>query len=161
MDEIQNLRSQNLLPTLNLNNAHAKETSLLDIASLSALVAMAFYARGFDGGAGALLIAMDQNAAYDNPNFNWFKQRRGRFVYIDRVIVSEATRGQGLARRMYQDLFAYAVQCGHDRVVCEINLAPPNPASDAFHASMGFAEIGQASIHGGAKTVRYFEKALS
>ena len=39
-----------------LNNTHAKETSALDDASLTALLDMAFYARGIDRGATALLI---------------------------------------------------------------------------------------------------------
>jgi hypothetical protein len=45
-------------------------------------------------------------------------------------------------------------------VVCEVNIEPPNPASDKFHRAMGFEEVGQASIHGGTKTVRYFEKMI-
>ena len=36
----------------------------------------------------------------------------------------------------------------------------PNPASDAFHAAQGFAEVGQAAIHQGSKTVRYLARAL-
>jgi len=158
--QIQNLETADITSTLALNNAHSKETSLLDAVSLTALLGSAFYARGIDQGASALLIALDQDAPYDNPNFSWFKQRRDSFVYVDRIIVSETKRGQGIARLLYQDLFAEALQAGHKRVVCEVNLAPPNPASDAFHANMGFVEIGQATIHNGTKTVRYFEKML-
>ena len=40
-----------------LNNAHAMETSELDEERLAALLRMAFYARGIDGGATAFLIA--------------------------------------------------------------------------------------------------------
>jgi predicted GNAT superfamily acetyltransferase len=43
--------------------------------------------------------------------------------------------------------------------VCEVNAEPPNPASDAFHAAMGFAEVGSATL-GGGKQVRYFERLL-
>lgn len=32
---------------------------------------------------------------------------------------------------------------------------PPNPNSDAFHASLGFSELAQAQILEGLKTVRY------
>ncbi len=35
------------------------------------------------------------------------------------------------------------------------------PASDAFHAAQGFAEVGQAAIHQGGKTVRYLARALA
>jgi uncharacterized protein len=143
-----------------LNNASAKETSALDEAGLKALLDMAFYARGIDRGATAFLIALEHNAAYLNPNFMWFQASRESFVYIDRVIVSISARGQGMARVLYEDLMAAAKRRGHDRVVCEINIEPPNPISEAFHIAMGFNAVGQATIHNGAKTVRYFEKML-
>jgi predicted GNAT superfamily acetyltransferase len=145
---------------LALNNAHAGETSWLDEAGIGALLEMAFYARGIDRGATALLLALDQNAPYRNPNLEWFKASRESFVYIDRIIVAGAARGLGIARLLYEDLFAAALRAGHDRVVCEVNLDPPNPASDAFHKRMGFSEVGQAILYGGEKTVRYFEKML-
>jgi predicted GNAT superfamily acetyltransferase len=154
------LTSLDLTPVLSLNNAHAKETSALDEVSLAALLGMAFYARGIDSGATAFLIALDHNASYINPNFAWFKAFREQFVYIDRIIVAETARGHGIARLLYEDLFTAAKQAGHNRVVCEVNIEPPNPASDAFHAAMGFVGVGQATIHNGAKTVRYFEKTL-
>ena len=121
---------------------------------------MAFYARGVERGATAFLIALDQNASYGSPNFLWFQKFRETFVYIDRIIVAASARGQGIARILYEDLFAAAQQAGHDRVVCEVNIDPPNPASEAFHLAMGFIEVGQASIHGGMKSVRYFEKMI-
>jgi predicted GNAT superfamily acetyltransferase len=145
---------------LSLNNIHAKETSALDGTSLAELLEMSFYARGIDRGETAFLIALDQDAPYRNPNFSWFKESRETFVYIDRIIVAASARGQGTARTLYNDLFVAARQVGHDRVVCEVNIEPPNPISKAFHLAMGFKEVGQASIHGGTKTVRYFEKAI-
>jgi uncharacterized protein len=145
---------------LPLNNAHAKETSALDNASLAALLDMAFYARGIDQGATAFLIAFDQNASYGSPNFLWFKAARESFIYIDRVIVASAARGLGIARSLYNDLFAMAKRAGHDRVVCEVNIEPPNLASEAFHVAMGFDGVGEGTIHNGTKTVRYFEKIL-
>jgi predicted GNAT superfamily acetyltransferase len=145
---------------LSLNSAHSKETSVMDETSLAALLDMAFYARGIERGATAFLIALDQNASYWSPNFRWFQEFRKRFVYIDRIIVAVSARGQGIARILYEDLFVAARQAGQDRVVCEVNIDPPNPASEAFHLAMGFEEVGQATIHGGAKKVRYFEKMI-
>ena len=145
---------------LTLNNAHAKETSALDETSLADLLEMAFYARTIDRGATAFLIALNQNAPYRNPNFEWFKRSRESFVYIDRIIVAASARGQGIARILYDDLFVVARHAGQHRVVCEVNIDPPNPASEAFHSAMGFEEVGQAFIHGGTKTVRYFEKTI-
>lgn len=139
---------------LALNNAHAVELSWLEPARLTTLVGRAFHARRI-GAAEAFLLAFDQDADYDSPNYLWFRARYPRFVYIDRVAVAATARGRGHARRLYADLIAAAKLAGHSMVVCEVNSAPPNPASDAFHAALGFTEVGQAEIHGGSKTVRY------
>jgi predicted GNAT superfamily acetyltransferase len=131
-------------PLLALNNAHAEELSLLDAARMGRLVGEAFMAARL-GEADALLMAFDQDADYDSPNFIWFRDRYERFVYVDRVVVDPAQRGRGLARRLYEALFARAAAGGHTLVVCEVNAEPPNPASDAFHAALGFAEVGYQS----------------
>jgi predicted GNAT superfamily acetyltransferase len=153
-----NFRNANAM--LQLNNEHAKETSLLDLESLNALLDSAFFVRGVDRGSKAFLIALDHNASYDNPNFSWFKVRRESFAYVDRIIVSHSLRGQGVATRMYTELFAAARQAGLSSIVCEVNIDPPNAVSDQFHASMDFTRIGEAKIHGGAKTVAYLEKSV-
>jgi len=92
---------------------------------------------------------------YDSPNFLWFRARCRRFVYVDRIAVAPSARGRGLARRLYDDLFAETHRRGHAHVVCEVN-----PASDAFHAALGFVEVGRASIHDNRKTVRYLQRTL-
>ena len=144
---------------LALNNAHAVELSLLDAARLSLLLRQALYARRV-GDIEAFLLALDETAVYDSPNYLWFRQRYQRFVYVDRVAVAAWARGRGHARSLYADLFQRAIAAGHDTVLCEVNYAPPNPASDALHAGLGFVEVGKAAIHGGMKTVRYFARAL-
>lgn len=144
---------------LGLNNAHAAELSLLDAASFSHLVEQAFLARRI--GDDALLISFDQTADYPSPNYLWFRARLPRFVYVDRVVVAERARGRGHARRLYATLFAAAMSAGHDVVACEVNSDPPNPASDAFHAALGFTTVGEASIYGGQRTVRYYQRSLA
>jgi predicted GNAT superfamily acetyltransferase len=139
---------------LALNNAHAQELSWLEAERLEYLISEAFLARRI-GHVDAFLLAFDQDARYDSPNFIWFRARHPRFVYVDRIVVAPSARGRGCARRLYADLFEHAVRARHDRVVCEVNKIPPNPASDAFHAALGFVEIGTASVHGGSRTVRY------
>lgn len=143
-----------------LNNAHEAETSFLDEARLAALMGEAVYAKGF-GAVDAFLICFDQSADYDSPNFLWFRDRYEKFVYVDRIITAEHARGRGLARRLYQDAFEAAMAAGHDIVVCEVNLDPPNPGSDAFHQALGFSEVGRAAIHDGRKTVRYLARTLT
>ncbi len=144
---------------LALNNAHARELSWLDPDRLRSLLTQAFYARRV-GDLDGFLLALDENAVYDSPNYLWFRQRYPRFVYIDRIVVAAAARGRGCARLLYADLFERAGAAGHDIVVCEVNAEPPNPASDVFHAALEFSEVGRAAIHQGSKVVRYLARAV-
>ena len=75
-------------------------------------------------------------------------------------MVASSARGRGYARLLYRDLFDQASKARHERVVCEVNARPPNPESDAFHAALGFVEVGSARIHNDSKTVRYLLRAL-
>lgn len=144
---------------LALNNAHAVETSLLDETRLRRMLDEAFLATRI-GDADAFLIVFDQTARYDSPNFAWFKVKYPDFVYVDRIITGPHARGRGYARALYEDLFEKATARGHKRVVCEVNLDPPNPGSDAFHAALGFAEVGRQLLPGSGKTVRYLSKNI-
>lgn len=147
--------SPDTLPAaLALNNAHAVELSLQTPQSFAKLVEAAFFARWSPAGE-AFLIAFDQDGDYGSVNFLWFKARLDRFVYVDRVVVAPLHRGRGLATALYGALFVAAREAGHSRIVCEVNSDPPNPASDAFHAALGFREIGSALLEGHGKTVRY------
>ena len=144
---------------LHLNNASARETSLLTTESFDQLIRSARFAL-FIPPAVALLLAFEDTDSYDGGHFLWFRSKPGRFLYIDRVVVSQEWRRHGLARMLYEDLFRHARTLGHSRVVCEVNLEPPNPVSDQFHEVLGFAEIGRATINDGAKTVRYLEAQI-
>lgn len=157
---ISNIAPADESAILALNNQHAAELSWLEPERLSVLLGEAFYARRI-GALEAFILTFDQDAGYDSPNFLWFRERYASFVYVDRVAVAAAARGRGHARRLYADLFEHAVAAGHRLVTCEVNAEPPNPASDAFHAALGFAEVGTAVIHGGAKSVRYYARHLA
>jgi predicted GNAT superfamily acetyltransferase len=160
--ELVELGDCDLAAVCALNNVFAQETSYLTEPEMSQLLRIAFYARGFaeqDGQLGAFLIALDERADYANANFAFFRARRKRLVYIDRVITAEHAMRQGLARRLYEDLFLRATAEQQTVVGCEVNLLPPNPASDAFHARMSFVEVGTAQLPNG-KTVRYLERTL-
>ncbi len=137
-----------------LNNRSAAETSLLDAETFARMIEAARVATMIGPNA-AFLLAFDQHADYESVNFLWFRERLGSFLYVDRVIVGEGYRRLGLGRLLYDDLFRRAARLGVPRIACEVNIRPPNPASDAVHARLGFVETGQAAIHDGAKAVRY------
>jgi predicted GNAT superfamily acetyltransferase len=144
---------------LALNNDNARELSPLTLAELRDLIAKAYRVRVADDAA-AMLVAFDQDSAYRGWNFLWFRERYKHFVYIDRVVVSSAARGRGLGRALYEDIVEAARRSGHALLCCEVNLDPPNPVSDKFHAALGFAEVGQGRHAAYDKTVRYLTRPV-
>ncbi len=144
---------------LDLNNRHATELSLLDATGFKKLIDIAFLATHVPDAKG-FLIALDQDSAHTSVNYHWFVDRFPRFAYVDRIVVDPRAQGEGLARRLYEDLFAHARAAGHTMIGCEVNKEPPNPASDAFHERMGFEVIGSATSEESGKTVRYMRKDL-
>jgi predicted GNAT superfamily acetyltransferase len=151
------IEAVDLAAILALNNGHEREIGLIDAGGLARLLSVAAHARVI-GAADAFLIALDQETPPQGPNHSWFLARRPRFLYIDRVCVAPHARQQGLARALYLDAFAVARARGLPIVCCEVNLDPPNPASDAFHAALGFSEAGRAFLPTRKKTVRYLER---
>jgi uncharacterized protein len=141
-----------LKQALALNAAVQHWTSPLDAARLRALLDWASAAPAVvtDGRLDGFLLGFGPGSAYDSPNYRWFAARLDRFAYVDRVIVAPHAQWQGLARQLY-DTFAAAAP---GPLVCEVNSEPPNPGSDAFHARLGFTELGRASL-GPGKAVRY------
>jgi predicted GNAT superfamily acetyltransferase len=137
-----------------LNNANARETSHLARDRFDQLIAAARIVTFIPPNA-AFLIAFEQDDGYDGGHFLWFRRRFAKFIYIDRIVVGEQYRRHGLARALYADLFARVEELGHTVVTCEVNLLPPNPVSDAFHAACGFQEVGRATLNDGATAVRY------
>ena len=101
----------------------------------------------------AFLLAFREGADYDSPNYQWFASRYERFLYIDRVVVSNRSRASGLGSRLYEHVFAQAAQDGVPIVTCEFDLQPPNPASERFHGKFGFHEVGRQSAAAGTKLV--------
>jgi len=144
---------------LTLNNAHAAELSFLDAPRLAHILHQSAWAARI-GDVDAFVLTLDQTATYDSPNYAWWRAHLPRFLYVDRIVVSPAARGRGLARTLYAAVFAAAQAAGHTAVTAEVNTDPPNPASDALHAALGFQQAGTATIHGGAKTVRYLIRPL-
>ncbi len=150
---------------LDLNQACLPAVSALTSAKASKLIGEAGYARLLLKDAQPLgaLLAFWPEADYDSPNFLWFRARYESFLYIDRVMVAEEARGQGIGVALYNDLFAFAKMHADGeagRVTCEVNSRPPNPGSLRFHESLGFVPVGEQETEGGAKAVIMMEKRV-
>jgi ribosomal protein S18 acetylase RimI-like enzyme len=80
--------------------------------------------------------------------------------YIHFVGVQPDHRAAGIARRLYEEFFAFAARAGRTRV--RAITAPTNSASIAFHERLGFTvsrTIGDYNRVGSAHVV--FERALT
>ncbi|MBW8882224.1 MAG: GNAT family N-acetyltransferase [Asticcacaulis sp.] len=145
--------SPNQTELLALNNAFAHDTSYLEQADWDHLVSQARfgYAINTDG----FLIAFDEKAGYDSPNFLWHRERLQRFAYVDRVVIAAAAQGRGLGRKLYEQLALDARAAGFPVIACEVNIDPPNTTSIAFHEKLGFQRVGDQRLANG-KTVGYY-----
>lgn len=144
---------------LALSARHETETSPLDAAKLRAMRDASWATHVFDDRAGYLIV-FDETGAYESPNFRWFCARYPKFLYVDRIVIAETARGEGRARLFYEDLIERGGAAGFPLIACEVNLAPPNPGSDAFHAKLRFEEVGRAELDAG-KAVRYLTRAIA
>lgn len=164
MDRITDLRTDAAwhAAALALTAAHEVETGPLDASALAGLLGMACAAPALAEGDALLgfAIALPPGAAYASPNYAWVAARLDRFAYVDRVIVAPAARGRGVGRALYAAVGDAARAAGLARIACEVNLDPPNPGSDAFHAALGFREIGTAHLPDRGKTMRYLVRDL-
>jgi uncharacterized protein len=90
-------------------------------------------------------LVLVPGADYDSTNYLWFLERYVDFVYLDRVAISPAYQRRGLGQQLYAEVERLA---GERRPAAahftlEVNLRPRNDQSLAFHAGLGFVEVGQ------------------
>jgi uncharacterized protein len=152
---LRDARESDFAQILALNAESVRFLSPLDDNRLRHLHAQAAYHRVVDddGTIGAFLLAFREGADYDSPNYRWFAATYPRFLYVDRIVVAKTAQGRGLGGRLYEDIVAFAAHAGVDRLTCEFDIDPPNPASAKFHERFGFREVGRQHVAGGRKEV--------
>ncbi len=101
----------------------------------------------------AFMLLFREQSAYDSTNYRWFDRRFDSFLYVDRIVVKQGLDIRGVGTRLYESVFSTARSQRVPRVVCEIDIEPPNPKSLRFHQRFGFVEIGRQSVAGGDKIV--------
>ncbi len=139
---------------LALNQTWVAVLSPLDAPRLAQLHAQAALHRVIeqDGKIVAFLLGFREGADYDGANFQWFVERYRRFLYVDRIVVAGSTQTHGFGNLLYRDAIALASRELVPCITCEIDIDPPNPVSQRFHARLGFREVGRRRLDGG-KTV--------
>ncbi len=135
------------------NRLEQQNTSPMDRDRLEILRKLSSYLKvaEVDHQVAGFLLAMGDDANYENTNFEWFAARYQNFLYIDRIVVSREFSGKKIGSSLYSNLFSAARVTSTKWVVCEYNVVPLNRASRAFHAKMGFTEVGQQAIAEGKR----------
>ena len=141
---IRDVHEHELDSVLALNKAAGSTILPLDMPRLRALAEQSVYLRvaEADGHLAGFLIALRENAAYDSPNFLWFRERYPEFLYIDRIVIARPYRGLGLGRVFYADVTSFA-EVRVPLLACEVFLEPRDDVSVLFHGTYGFHEVGQ------------------
>ncbi|HEY9498802.1 MAG TPA: GNAT family N-acetyltransferase [Terrimesophilobacter sp.] len=106
------------------------------------------------------VVGFRPGSDYASVNYRYFEDRGTDHLYIDRIVVDETARGMRVGQTLYNRVFRLAIAEGRAEITCEVNVEPPNPGSLAFHARLGFSEVGrQPTDHG--KTVALFARPMS
>jgi predicted GNAT superfamily acetyltransferase len=144
-----------------LNAANVPHLGAATAAHLGRLRELAHSAWVVEAGgelAGFVLV-LGPGRPYDSLNYRWFAERYDRFAYVDRVAVAAGHRRRGIGRWLYGEVVSDAERWA-PVLLCEVNVAPPNPVSHAFHAALGFEEVGRQPTEGGAKLVAMLARPL-
>lgn len=116
-------------------------TDLAHIASESVIALVAEVGHEIAG----FCFVLDPGADYDSVNFLWFADRYADFVYLDRVAIAPAFQRRGIGSAMYAEVERLAIERrpSATHFTLEVNLRPRNDQSLAFHAELGFVEVGR------------------
>lgn len=161
MFDLRDCRQQDLPQIRELNEAAIPAVNRLSLDELEWFRIKADYFRVAvqSDVIGGFLVGLKQGREYASENYRWFSNRFRHFAYIDRIVVGESARRRGLASRFYRD-FAERCGPGSKRLVCEVNLKPPNDSSMQFHERMGFTQIDSQATEGGRKQVALLMRTL-
>ncbi len=142
--DLRDVCEQDLPAVLALNNAAGSAILPLDAAQLRVFFERADYFRVAEikGRIAGFLIALREHALHASTNFRWFRDHHDHFVYVDRVVIGEDSRGHGLGRLFYSDVQSYA-EVRAPLLACEVFLEPRDDVAVLFHGTRGFHEVGQ------------------
>ncbi len=129
---------------VHLNQNALEGVGPLDNESLSLLVKMADQALVVDHGDGDIagfVITVPPGAEYDSSRYRWFEDKLSDdYVYLDRIVVSEDHRREGVASKLYEEIEA--------DLPIALEVYETNDVSLAFHESRGFEEVGSLDHNG-------------
>jgi predicted GNAT superfamily acetyltransferase len=126
---IRDMTHQDFDSIVELNQNALEGVGPLDNESLSLLVKMADQALVLPG------------AEYDSSRYRWFEDKLvDDYVYLDRIVVSQDHRREGVASKLYEEIEA--------ELPIALEVYQTNDVSLAFHESRGFEPVGELTHDG-------------
>ena len=141
MRQLRALGDGDVPEVLDLNHRNVELLAPMDEAKLRELQELADRCDvlDVDGAFAGFVITFGPGSTYDSANYRWFAERHDDFYYLDRIVLHEGFRRQGLGAFVYDELERVAAP--HGRMVLEAWVH--NEASLAFHRGRGYVAIGE------------------
>tara|TARA_B100001175_G_C19464908_1_gene618565 strand:- start:39 stop:554 length:516 start_codon:yes stop_codon:yes gene_type:complete len=91
------------------------------------------------------MICFREKSAYNSKNYEFFKKKESKFLYVDRIAISDKYRRSGIGKNLYLKIKSLAAN-NDLPVCCEVNTDPLNEISIRFHKDLGFTEVGECKF---------------
>ena len=159
--DVRRLHPDDLEACVRLNNDAIPAVSEADVAKMRHLVdeSLLSLVAEHEGEVVGFCVNFGPHADYHSVNYRWFCERYEDFAYLDRIVVAPDARNLGIGAALYAAVESHIA--GTPWLFCEVNLRPRNDRSLAFHAAIGFREVGQQDTDGGNKRVSLLALDLS
>lgn len=134
---IRPIEHHDLDAIVDLNQAALEGVGPLDYEALALLVKQSDQALVLDDGGqvGGFVITLPTGATYDSSRYEWFEDRLDEYVYLDRVVVAETHRRQGVASRLYDAI--------ESDLPVALEVYDTNVPSLEFHRQRGYRKLGE------------------
>ena len=143
---IRPIEHHDLDTVVDLNQAALEGVGPLDYESLALLVKQSDQALVLDDGGqvGGFVITLPTGATYDSSRYEWFEDRLDEYVYLDRIVVAETHRRQGVGSRLYDAI--------ESDLPVALEVYDTNEPSLEFHRRRGYQKVGELK-HAGKRNL--------
>jgi uncharacterized protein len=106
-----------------------------------------------DGGQLAgFVITLPTGATYESSRYEWFEERFDDYLYLDRIVVADTHRRQGVASRLYDVV--------EQDLPVALEVYETNDVSLAFHRHRGYEKVGEL-VHEGKTNLMLVNRLAS
>ena len=104
------------------------------------------------------LLVLPSGLEYKSLNYKWFSSKYDNFAYIDRIVIMDEFKENGIGKSLYLDLEKNISE--YELIACEFNIEPPNLISKKFHESLKYENVGYQLTENETKKVSLMIKKI-